>query len=391
MFNDYIKNLSNSSDYTSALTTILVLIFILIMYLVVFKIGVYGIGKFMDWKGDPYIFHGMVPAPLEHEKYDDYKHVYTNPMDQVNETENTKSIVILRSKDERGGVEFTWALWIYVDADRCMKEIATKEKNGGLCSPSPTGAATEVETTNGRNEKSTELAKISQRNLFHIFNKGSYIEGNERVIDNPDIDIEQGMAIMTCPGLYMRYNDETTSNAYLTELRRRKLREMDGGEQRYDKLDDDLTLVSKDQNVRDNLRNSFEYVITCNTMSDINLMETITVPNIPLNLWTYVVIRCVNHKMDVYINGRIKKRAILSDMPRQNYGDLYICERNKDTLSFNGRLSGFRYFNYALQGRTIEYFTEKGPSLKPEKRDKNKDDGMPYYLTQRWHYQDYMR
>ena len=384
MFNDYIKNLSNSSDYTSALTTILVLIFILIMYLVVFKVGVYGIGKFMDWKGDPYIFHGMIPVPLDegsNATYDDYQHIFTNPMDQSNESENGKSVVILRSNNERGGVEFTWALWIFVDADKCMRQISQLSPPSGTACPG-----------NERNENSAELAG---RRLFHIFNKGNHIDGGITTeVKNNNTDVESGMAIMTCPGLYMRYNEETSSTSYMAELRRKELHKLAKSDNKYNILPDDNQLNEADK-TRDILRNRFEYVITCNTMSDTNLMETVTVPNIPLNLWTHVVIRCVNHKMDVYINGRIKKRAVFSDLPRQNYGDLYICEKtdlgDNKSLKFHGRLSGFRYFNYALQGRTIEYFTEKGPSLKLEKVDPNKEDGTPYYLTQRWHYQDYMR
>ena len=388
MLNDYIKNLSNSSDYTSALTTILVLIFILIMYLVVFKIGVYGIGKFMDWKGDPYIFHGMIPMPLDegsNATYNEYQHIYTNPMDYSNKLENGVSRVILRSNNERGGVEFTWALWIYVDADKCMRQISQISGSGDSCNG------------NERNKNSTELGG---RNLFHIFNKGNHIDDygiKTEIKDESLSDIETGMAIMTCPGLYMRYNEETMSTSYIAELRRKKLHELaKNDDNKYENIPDISELNEADKD-RDRLRNSFEYVITCNTMSDTNLMETVTIPNIPLNLWTHVVIRCVNHKMDVYINGRIKKRAVFSDLPRQNYGDLYICEKNyrdsakTKSLKFHGRLSGFRYFNYALQGRTIEYFTEKGPSLKLEKVDSSKEDGTPYYLTQRWHYQDYMR
>lgn len=390
MLNDLIKNLSNSSDYTAALTTILVLIFILIMYLIVFKIGVYGIGKFMDWKGDPYIFHGMVSAPLETE-YSNYQYIHTNPMDQkksstLDQDDNTKSIVILRSKDERNGIEFTWSLWIYVDADGCMKQL-TNESSCGLG----------VDRTNTSAEIGNSPDSLYKRNVFHIFNKGSHIHNSNTNFEavtttSTDKDIEEGMAVMTCPGLYLRYNDEIESISYQNELKRRELRKMVTEGKPYDALNID----DKNRESDDDLRNSFEYVITCNTASNVNLMETVTVPNIPVNLWTYVTIRCVNHKLDVYINGRIKKRTVFKDLPRQNYGDLNICEKLKKRSSgkiteFTGKLSGMRYFNYALQGRTIEYFTEKGPSTKPEKVDKNNKDGKPYYLTQRWHYQDYMR
>ena len=64
----------------------------------------------------------------------------------------------------------------------------------------------------------------------------------------------------------------------------------------------------------DAYRNMYEYIFTINTMHPETVMETISVPNIPLNLWTHVVLRCINHKVDVYVSRRIKKRTVLGGL-----------------------------------------------------------------------------
>ena len=376
--NDFVEKMSGSSDYTAALTTLLILIIILIIYLVVFKLGTTVIGYMMDWKGDPYIIRGK-----EEIGSIDTTHYYTNPLDY--EQDNVR--VILRSNNERNGIEFTWATWLYVDAN---KMISNKTDGSVTSSDKQCGAS--------------EWDKKDK--LYSIFNKGSHVNntgsGSNAMLTTTNADkkhmpqsgIVDGLAVMTCPGLYLKYSN--TSSAYLKERYRKKIAALSESGNPYDELDKidpkipDESDQGKNISDPDELRNRFEYVVTCNTMSEKQLMETVTVPNIPLNLWTYVVIRCMNHKLDVYINGRIKKRVILSGLPRQNYGDLYVCERNGHGR-MEGEISNLRYFNYALQARTIEYFTEKGPNLDPVQKPKSDQRGKPYYLTQRWHYTDYLR
>ena len=36
------------------------------------------------------------------------------------------------------------------------------------------------------------------------------------------------------------------------------------------------------------------------------------------------MIRCENRTLDAYINGTIVKRHILTGVPRQNYGNVYV-------------------------------------------------------------------
>lgn len=339
---EFVNNISGSSDYTAALATILVLIAILIVYIVIFKMGVFVIGYLMDYKGDPYIFRGVVQSP-EDWSIGSGMHFYTNPMDH----EKDEVRVILRSKNERNGIEFTWAVWINVKHD-----------------------------VNQAKDKPY---------IMHIFNKGGHVSESGIVTNANDKYVNNGMALMTCPGLYVRYSN--FSRAYEDELNRQNLIKKFNEGDIYGESDDSIKTV-------DEMRNRYEYVFTCNTMSPDSVMEIVTIPDIPINLWTYLVIRCVNYKLDVYLNGRIKKRVILSALPLQNYGDVHVCESNQNNPGlkmFDGKLSDLRYFNYALQARSIEYFTEKGPDLNPRKKSKYDEDGKPYYLTQRYHYADYMR
>ena len=66
-----------------------------------------------------------------------------------------------------------------------------------------------------------------------------------------------------------------------------------------------------------------DLVVVMNTFENIN--EEVIIKDIPLNKWVNVIIRVdEQHKLDVYINGRLVRRHILKSVPRQNYGDVYV-------------------------------------------------------------------
>lgn len=118
-------------------------------------------------------------------------------------------------------------------------------------------------------------------------------------------------------------------------------------------------------------------VVLMNTFNEIE--EYIEVDDVPLNKWLNVIIRCEGRNLDVYINGKIVKRHVLSGVPKQNYGDVY--------MSMNGGFSGFTsnlwYYDYALGLREINSITNKGPSLKM--RDTQMSDPQRKYLSDRWY------
>ena len=122
-----------------------------------------------------------------------------------------------------------------------------------------------------------------------------------------------------------------------------------------------------------------ELVVVMNTFTVIN--EEVKIPNIPMNKWVHVVIRVINNALDVYINGALAKRHILTSVPKQNYGNVYVASNG----GFSGNLSDLRYFNYALHPGDIVYITNQGPNLKANSASSNILYNNPPYLSFQWY------
>ena len=121
-----------------------------------------------------------------------------------------------------------------------------------------------------------------------------------------------------------------------------------------------------------------ELIVLMNTYTTIN--EEVKVPNFPMNKWVNIVIRVMDNALDVYINGSLSTRHILSSVPKQNYGDVYVGSNG----GFSGTLSNLRYYNYALQPPEILDITNKGPNLK-EIKTTTPDVVVPPYLSVQWY------
>ena len=123
--------------------------------------------------------------------------------------------------------------------------------------------------------------------------------------------------------------------------------------------------------------NTNALVVIMNTYTVIN--EEITIPDIPLNKWVNVIIRCKNTELDVYINGTIAKSHVLNGVPKQNYGDVYVAMNG----GFSGYISNLQYFNHSLGSNAIQSLVKGGPNTKmagsPAMTSKN-----PNYLSLRW-------
>jgi hypothetical protein len=104
--------------------------------------------------------------------------------------------------------------------------------------------------------------------------------------------------------------------------------------------------------------NSNTLVVMMNTFSVIN--EEIEIPDIPLNKWVNVIIRCQNTTLDVYVNGTIARSITLVGIPKQNYGNVYVAMNG----GFNGYISNLWYHNYALGTSEIQKISEYGPNTK---------------------------
>lgn len=120
-----------------------------------------------------------------------------------------------------------------------------------------------------------------------------------------------------------------------------------------------------------------DLVVVMNTFNKID--EEVIVKDIPLNKWINVIIRVdEQHKLDVYINGKLVKRHILTSVPRQNYGDVYVSMNG----GFSGYTSSLRYFNTAIGTNQIQSIVDAGPNMKMIGSDMT--DSKPRYLSLRW-------
>ena len=120
-----------------------------------------------------------------------------------------------------------------------------------------------------------------------------------------------------------------------------------------------------------------DLVVLMNTFNVIN--EEITIPDVPLNKWVNVIIRCQNTTLDVYINGTITRSIELTGVPKQNYGDVYVAMNG----GFDGYISNLWYYNYALGTAAIQNLVANGPNTNmigsTGMNDTNAD-----YLSLRW-------
>lgn len=123
--------------------------------------------------------------------------------------------------------------------------------------------------------------------------------------------------------------------------------------------------------------NTNALVVMMNTYNVIN--EEVVIPDIPMNKWVNVIIRCQNTTLDVYINGTITRSVHLVGVPKQNYGDVYVAMNG----GFDGNISNLWYYNYALGTTAIQNIIKNGPNTKMIG-----SGGMnlknPNYLSIRW-------
>ena len=119
--------------------------------------------------------------------------------------------------------------------------------------------------------------------------------------------------------------------------------------------------------------------IVMNTFNDYN--EHIDIPDLPLNKWVNVIIRCKNDVLDVYINGTIAQSIELNGVPKQNYGDVWLCANG----GFSGYVSNLWYYDYALGASKIAELYRNGPD-RTMVGTGGIDFKKPDYLSLRWYF-----
>ncbi len=273
------RMVSGTTDFlysNSLVAKVCFLVLIIILFIIGSRLGSRLIAWLLSPSKNPILIDGLRKgnSPLR---------IYQDPKQQ-------DSVPIMRSVNERDGLEFTWSVWLFVEKINNGEDLTDERKQ-------------------------------------HIFNKGSYENtGGKTDFDNIDI---QGMNFPNnAPGLYL----------------------------------------SRKENALYVLMNTFTGVL-----------EEVKIPDIPMNKWINVVMRCKGRNMDTYVNGTIVSRHVFQSVPRQNYGDVWVAQRG----GFSGMLSSLRYYSHALTGVEVENLVKAGPNL-------TADDSMkifPPFLALRWFFQ----
>lgn len=178
------------------------------------------------------------------------------------------------------------------------------------------------------------INNINSTKYQHVFSKG----GNGNFDDNGIMMVENG------PGIYIQPSKTTTNSSAANMVIF-------------------MNTVSSKPNPKDYS----------------SIYETIQVNDVPMNNWFNLMVRLENKVMDVYINGTITQRLIFTDVPLQNYDDVYVCSNG----GFAGYLSDLRYFNYALNVFQINNIVSSGPNTKLKNSYNNSKDY--YYLSNLWY------
>jgi hypothetical protein len=197
--------------------------------------------------------------------------------------ENKSSITILRSENEKDGIEFTWSVWLYL---------------------------------NGFQDGSS---------YHHVFNKGNVAPSNNQ-------EFPGTRTPNNAPGLYIN--------------------------PKYDGF----------RVIMNSFNNPYQ--------------EVIEVTDLPMSKWINIVIRVQDRNCDIYVNGRLVKRRIMTEVVKQNYDDVHVSLND----GFSGYLSNLTYFNRAISITQIQDIISVGPNTKPISKALDLTPSKPRYLSNRWYF-----
>ena len=233
----------------------------------------------------------------------------------------TGSIPVLRSNNATTGIEFTWSVWLFVDPLNSATDDAVAQSNAGAVK-------------------------------YHtIFVKG---DGKPSKVFPYGINQPNNG-----PGVYL-YRDLSNGSVNTTNV-----------------LKILIDTVQAPSSVP-----SATTATTPGPQPFANQSEIIDIKGIPIDKWFYLVIRCTNTYIDVYINGVIAQRLQLTSVPKQNSNNVNICTNG----GFSGNLSNLQYFNYALSAIQINSIFSAGPNLTPSSLMSNAAKASnPQYLSSSWY------
>ena len=120
-------------------------------------------------------------------------------------------------------------------------------------------------------------------------------------------------------------------------------------------------------------------VVMMNTYNVIN--EEVIVPDVPINKWFNIIIRCKNTTLDIYANGTIVRSINLMGVPKKNYGDVFVGLNG----GFDGNVSNLWYYDYALGTAEIQRILNSGPNTTMI-GSTGMSDKLANYLSLRWYF-----
>jgi len=168
----------------------------------------------------------------------------------------------------------------------------------------------------------------------HIFNKG--------IVDGSNITVSGVNNMSNAPGLYVKGNTDGTSTLRVYM--------------------DTFSQSGPIQNIDDQ-------------------RTTMDISGVPYNKWVNVIIRAENRILDVYVNGVLTQHKDLGYVPRQNFGDVYVCQNG----GFSGKLSDLRYYAKSLNVFEINGIVGWGPNLSTSPSASGQSDTDASYLSHLWY------
>ena len=264
--NKYVSGAKDFLESNSLVAKVAFLILLVIVFVLVLRLATSLLTWAFEPSSSPKLVKGMKDARLMTTITQDPKLPGSKP--------------VLRSNNQKDGIEFTYSVWLYID---------------------------DLEYKSG-----------SYRHIFH--------KGNSDINHNQESSTYGLNKPNNAPGLYIH----PTKNAL---------------------------------------------VVLMNTFDKVN--EEIIVNDIPLNKWINVIIRVDGKNVDVYINGTIVVRHVLSGVAKQNYGDVYVNMNG----GYSGMLSSLWYYNKGLNTSEILEIVNDGPDMTMDKSM----DIFPPYFSLRWY------
>lgn len=107
----------------------------------------------------------------------------------------------------------------------------------------------------------------------------------------------------------------------------------------------------------------------------------VSINSIPMKKWFHVALRVQNTVQDIYINGTIANRTVLSKVHDQTNYDILVGQSG----GFSGNISDLRYYSYALNVFDINNILLFGPNLRPSELNPDANNANISYLSSNWY------